>query len=216
MANPNSCVLPIRAVIFDYGDVISLPADPAVIAWMTAQFHLTEEGFRQVYAAFRHEYDRGNLDAAGYWGNIGRAAGVELSGDEIAQLRQADVAMWSRLNEAILRWASLLRAEGLKTGVLSNMHADMVDYLRANGEWTRIFNCVTLSSVVHLAKPEPDIFNVCLRDLGVRPEEALFIDDRERNVAAAQALGIWGVAAPSPAQLRANLQAFGFCPLPSL
>jgi len=100
--------------------------------------------------------------------------------------------------------------------VLSNMHADMVDYLRANGEWTRIFDCVTLSSVVHLAKPEPDIFNVCLRDLGVRPEEALFIDDRERNVAAAQALGIWGVAAPSPAQLRANLQAFGFCPLPSL
>src|SRR5208337_618626 len=127
---------PIRAVILDYGDVISQPADPAVIARMTAMFRLSEERFRHLYGSFRLDYDRGTLDANQYWTRIAQAAGIQLSTSQMAELRRADVAMWSRLNPSILRWADQLRAAGMKTAVLSNMHDDMVQHVHANGDWT--------------------------------------------------------------------------------
>jgi putative hydrolase of the HAD superfamily len=207
-------IQPIRAVILDYGDVISLPRDPAVLSEMAAVFGLGDDEFRRHYDFFRHEYDRGSFDAEGYWKRIGEKAGVDLSADDIVRLRDADVRMWARLNQAILHWADQLRAAGFKTAVLSNMHHDMIDRIQADGAWSRRFDCLTLSSAIKMAKPEPEIFQHCLKSLGVAPQEALFIDDREPNVRAAEQMGIRGIVAPSTEELRAKLRAIGFEPVP--
>jgi putative hydrolase of the HAD superfamily len=204
----------IRAVILDYGDVISLPANPAVIAEMARTFQLSEERFRQLYGSFRLDYDRGALDAREYWSLIARAAGVELGDDQVAALRRADVAMWSRLNEPVLLWAGELRAAGFKTAVLSNMHDDMVQHLRQNGAWTKSFDCLTLSSAIRMAKPDAHIFKHCLNCLRLAPHETLFVDDRENNVRAAQSQGMQAIVAPTTVDLRSQLEAIGFAPLP--
>ena len=204
----------IRAVILDYGDVISLPRDPAVLSEMAAIYKLTDDEFRKHYDFFRHEYDRGSFDAKTYWRQIGERAGVAPTAEEIARLRDADVRMWARLNQTILRWADQLRAAGFKTAMLSNMHLDMVERLRSDGEWSGRFDCLILSSAIKMAKPEPEIFRYCLQCLGVAPQEALFIDDREPNVRAAEGVGIRGIVAPSTEELQARLRAIGFRPVP--
>ncbi len=204
----------LRAVILDYGDVISLPADPAVMLWMAAMFQVPIDRFRQTYSNFRHDYDRGALEAAEYWQKIGDASGVTLDEEQIVELRKADVTMWGRLNPAILNWAKELRLAGFKTAVLSNMHYDMVEHLRANGEWTECFDFLTLSSTLGMAKPEPDIFHHCLKGLGVSAEEAMFIDDRDANIEAAVRLGIAGVVAPTTEALVDMLETIGFSPVP--
>ena len=204
----------IRAVILDYGDVISQSPDPAAMAAMAAMFGLAEDRFRQLYGSLRHEYDRGDVTAQQYWREIARAAGVQLIASQVERLRATDLAMWSRLNPSVLRWAGQLRSTGLKTAVLSNMHDDMVQKVRKDPMWTETFDCLTLSSAIHIAKPDAGIFRHCLECLKVAPGEALFVDDREVNVKAAQALGIRGIVAASPAQLRAQLGDIGFTPLP--
>jgi putative hydrolase of the HAD superfamily len=204
----------IRAVILDYGDVISLPADPEVIRWMANLFGLSETRFRHIYGSFRHEYDRGTYSAGEYWQHIAEAAERQLSDDEIAELRKADVAMWGRLNPDMLLWAERLRAAGYKTAILSNMHDDMVQHIRGNGEWARLFDCVTLSSEIGMAKPEPEIFEHCLKNLGVAADEAMFVDDREANIEAALRAGISGICAPTPEALKDILSAIRFRPLP--
>ena len=177
-------------------------------------FGLTESRFREIYASFRLDYDRGAVSAAGYWKHIADATGRELSTGQIEQLREADVTMWGRLNPDILLWAERLRAAGYKTAILSNMHDDMVQHLRSNGDWAKRFDSLTLSSAIGMVKPEPEIFEYCLKSLGVRPEEALFIDDRETNIEGALRAGISGIYAPSTAELRNTLAAMGFTPLP--
>ena len=137
-----------------------------------------------------------------------------MSALQIAQLRKTDVAMWSNVRPAVLRWVERLRTAGLKTAVLSNMHDDMVQHVRSDSAWAVRFNCLTLSSAIGMAKPEPQIFSHCLECLQVSPDEALFVDDRTSNVQAAQALGIRGVVANSLAELRKQLDAIGFAPLP--
>ncbi|HEY4931599.1 MAG TPA: HAD family phosphatase [Terriglobales bacterium] len=204
----------IRAVILDYGDVISQSPDPAAMAAMAATFDLPEDRFRQLYGALRHDYDRGELSAHQYWTKIASAAGVELNASQLEELRRTDVAMWSRLNSSVLRWVGQLRSTGFKTAVLSNMHDDMVQKVRKDPMWAEMFDCLTLSSAIHIAKPDAGIFRHCLECLRVAPCEALFVDDREVNVKAAQALGIRGIVAASPTQLRVQLDAIGFSPLP--
>lgn len=204
----------LRAVILDYGDVISLPADPAVMSWMAAVFQVPLDRFRQTYSDFRHDYDRGALQAAEYWEKIGDANGVNLNAEQISQLRKADVTMWGRLNPAIMHWAKELRLAGFKTAVLSNMHADMIEHLQQNGEWTKNFDFLTLSSKLGMAKPEPEIFQHCLKGLGVSAGEAMFIDDRDANIEAAVRLGIAGIVAPNTEALVDLLEAIGFSPVP--
>jgi putative hydrolase of the HAD superfamily len=204
----------IRAVILDFGDVISQPPDPAAITAMAALFNLPERQFRHIYSSLRPGYDRGDIDAQEYWTGMARAADIELSSRQVEQLRQTDVAMWSRVNASILRWVDELRLAGLKTAVLSNMHHDMVQKIGNDPTWAEKFNCLTLSSAIRLVKPEAAIFRHCLECLEVAPSEALFVDDREGNVRAAQELGINGIVANSPAELRRQLDAIGFAPLP--
>jgi putative hydrolase of the HAD superfamily len=204
----------IRGVILDYGDVISHPMDPAVVADMARMLQLTEERFRPIYDSFRLDYDRGILSPNEYWVHVSQAAGVELTDEQIAELRRADVAMWSRLNESVLKWAGELRAAGLKTAILSNMHHDMVQHIRQNGAWTKNFDCAIFSSPLRMAKPDAEIFKHCLNCLQLEAHETLFIDDRERNVRAAEAQGIRGIIAPTTSDLRSQLKAIGFSPLP--
>lgn len=206
----------LKAIILDYGDVVSLPCDPAILSWMASSFGVPIDRFRQTYGQFRHDYDRGGLDASQYWRNIAEANGVKLTDAQIDELRKADVAMWGRLNEPILRWVEELRQAGFKTALLSNMHPDMVEHLKANGEWTKRFDVLTLSSSLGMAKPEPEIFQYCLSKLGVSANQALFIDDRDANIDAALRLGISGIAAPTTAALVDMLEILGFTPVPEL
>jgi putative hydrolase of the HAD superfamily len=201
-------------VILDFGDVISQPPDPTAITRMAAMFKLPADRFRSLYNAHRIAYDRGDVTAHQYWAEIALAAEIELSADQVQQLRETDVVMWSRLNLSVLRWAEQLRFGGIKTAVLSNMHDDMVKHIRRNAMWARSFSCLILSSAIRMAKPDAEIFRHCLECLAVSPNEAMFVDDRESNVQAAQALGIKGIVANSPAELRRQLDGIGFRPLP--
>lgn len=52
------------------------------------------------------------------------------------------------------------------------------------------FEKAYLSYEMHLAKPEPEIFQTILEDAGIAPNQTLFIDDSEINCKTAQELGI--------------------------
>jgi len=89
-----------------------------------------------------------------------------------------------------------------------------VQHARRNFAWLKNFDWVTFSAEVRLIKPEPAIYEHTLRGLGVRPSDALFLDDREINVQAARALGINAIRFQSMTQLRSELQIVGFTTLP--
>jgi FMN phosphatase YigB (HAD superfamily) len=68
-----------------------------------------------------------------------------------------------------------------------------------------------------MAKPDPAIYKLALDRLGTRPEETLFIDDKQPNIDAARALGIVPILFTSVERLREQLIEEGFdkeLPLP--
>jgi putative hydrolase of the HAD superfamily len=206
----------IRAVILDFGEVLSHPPAPETIAFLAELFHLTPEKFREFYYAERYRYDRGQLAAEDYWRAIAKDAGVPLSPEQIELLRRTDVEMWSNVNPAMLQWAADLRASGLLTAVLSNMHLDMAKVVRSTSTWIEDFDCFVLSAELGMAKPDPEIFQRCLECLQIAPGEAIFIDDKQRNTQAAETLGMATLCADSASGIREQLMAGGWtAPLPA-
>jgi len=205
----------LRAVIFDYGEVLCLAPPAEVVEASARLLGISSEMFRVLWSRNRDQYDRGDLSRETYWRKFAEDAGKSIDENQLRELAERDVAMWSRLNPAMLGWIEELTAAGMMTAVLSNMHDDMVQYARQNFPWLGRLTWATFSAEVRSIKPEPAIYLHCLEGLGVAPSESLFIDDREVNLVAARALGIHGIQFKSMDQLRNELEAAGFPTLPS-
>jgi putative hydrolase of the HAD superfamily len=218
MANSNnhkgSKTSPIRAVVLDYGEVLSLPPEPKTMGRMAAAFQMEPGLFFERYIPTRGPYDQGLLTAEEYWLGFARELGVGVDAERIEKLRAWDTQMWSRTNPVMTAWLEELQAAGLTTALLSNMQFDMAAHARKYFAWLTRFDHQILSCELRLIKPDAAIFRETIQRLGVRPQETLFVDDREANVEAARAAGMRAVRFQSTDRLRAALQEIGFEILP--
>jgi putative hydrolase of the HAD superfamily len=90
----------------------------------------------------------------------------------------------------------VVREAGLRTGLLSNSWG-LDDYPREL--FPGLFDVVVISGEVGMRKPEERIFWHTAGLLGLTPQECVFIDDLEVNVAAAEAIGMTAVLHDDPA-----------------
>lgn len=109
---------------------------------------------------------------------IGRAYGDFLTGVPVAKMRQIEQ----------------LRRRGIRTYVLSNNNPSSMRFIRemftADGKCMEdYFDRIYLSYEMRELKPSEAIFRKMIADSGMVPERTLFIDDGQKNVDAAQALG---------------------------
>jgi putative hydrolase of the HAD superfamily len=204
----------LKAVIFDYGEVLCHPPTSEEIARLAGFFGIGVDLLPALWERHRGPYDRGDLSAEAYWSMLAKDAHTEIGPDQLKEICQLDLAMWSKVNSEMVGWAHRLASAGMKVGLLSNMHPAMVAHCRENFAWLNSFDFVTFSGEARMIKPDPAIYQHTLRGLGVTASEALFLDDREINVQAARALGIAAIRVQSMAQLRSDLQAAGFIILP--
>ncbi len=201
--------MPLRAVIFDYGMVLTEPANALAHQLMLGLTRLDAAAFEHAYWLHRPAYDRGTLHGLTYWQALARTANIMLEPVVIAQLIELDIRMWTDLNPTMMRWVEQLHAADLRTAILSNMSADVLAHMRANFDWLRRFDQLTWSCELDMLKPEPGIYRHTLERLGVRAEEALFLDDREENIEGARAVGLHALVFRTVAQLRDDLTRAG-------
>lgn len=203
-------ILSLRAVVFDYGLVLSGPADPAARQRLLEITGLPPQIFDQHYWKYRLDYDRGTLNGHTYWQTIARDAGLQLTPAQIAALVEQDVLLWANLNPIMLAWVEKVRASGMKTAILSNMGIDLLAHMRRNFRWLDAFDHHTWSCELNLIKPEAAIYDYTVDALGVLPGEALFLDDREENVEGARQAGLHALLFRDPATLQADLAREGW------
>ena len=206
----------LKAVIFDYGEVLCHRPAGEEMSRMAGFFGLNTDQFLPLWERNRGPFDRGDLSAKVYWSMLAADAGVSIDSRQMEELCTLDLEMWSHINSAMIDWVRQLRASGLKVGLLSNMPADMVTHCRKQFAWLEVFDFATFSADVRLIKPDSAIYEHTLRGLGVKPSEAIFLDDREANIQAARELGIEAIRVQSATQLKKDLQAAGFTILPAI
>ena len=65
------------------------------------------------------------------------------------------------------------------------------------------------SARVGLRKPDPQIYHLTVERMGLLPGEYVFVDDKGRNTAVAEMLGMKAIVFRSAAQLMGQLDALG-------
>jgi putative hydrolase of the HAD superfamily len=76
-----------------------------------------------------------------------------------------------------------------RLGLISNAYPSMreaLDHLALSG----YFQSIVISAEVGVRKPDPLIYQTALESLGVAAEDSIFVDDTERNVLAAEEMGM--------------------------
>ncbi len=184
---------PVRAVLFDYGLVLSGPPDPAAWATMKKSFGADEDRFHVAYWAPRPDYDRGALNGDTYWRRVAELLHYELNPQQHEALLQADIALWTQPNQPMIAWAAALQAAGVRTGILSNLGDAMERGVLAQLPWMADFAHSTFSHRLGIAKPDPAIYLHAAQGLRVVPEAVLFVDDRADNIAAAREVGMQAI-----------------------
>ena len=84
---------------------------------------------------------------------------------------------------------SKLKAEGYKLAVASNSVRVTVDIMMNKAGLDRYLDFSLSNQDVTKAKPDPEIYNVAISRLGLKPEECLVVEDNKNGIAAARDSG---------------------------
>lgn len=187
--------------IFDQGNVI-LDIDPELSLAAFRPLLRDGGGGEPVSAADLLGGPDGSLVAEYQVGGISTAEFVERlmaymrPGVTESEVLSAWDAIVVSIPERRLAALTELRSRGARTFMLSNTNDEHMRHIirkcfdGRRGEMLRYFDDLFLSNEMHMAKPDRRIFEEALRRAGIRADETLFIDDLEKNVEAARAVGM--------------------------
>jgi 2-haloacid dehalogenase len=92
---------------------------------------------------------------------------------------------------------------------LTNWSAQTFPWALSNFPFLHWFEGIVVSGVENTRKPFPEFYQILLDRYQVDPSKAIFIDDSQRNIVGAQAVGIHGIHFQSPDQLKQELISLG-------
>jgi putative hydrolase of the HAD superfamily len=197
--------------------VLTGPQDPEAHGALLRITGLPLDRFETLYWADRHAYDEGKLTGIAFWQKFIHDAGLNPAPGAVEELNQWDARMWTTQNPTMLAWQLKLKERGILTAILSNMGDSVLENMKRKFDWLSRFDLLVWSYQLRMAKPDPAIYRHVLKELGTRPEETLFLDDKLINIEAAQALGMQAIQFSTVQELRDDLAAAGLdavLPLP--
>ncbi|GAB1611145.1 acyl-CoA dehydrogenase family member 10-like [Argonauta hians] len=201
----------IRCVIFDMGGVI-LP-NPTSIFQEFESSHDLPEGLLLNVIKSRGEsgswamLERGVFTSSEFVHKFNQECSQEIGRPvDVSELLpkfhySPDVIPFPQMLDLI----QCVRAEGYLTALLTNnwlIHPSH-SFLPLDRS---LFDVIVESAVVKYRKPDPRIYETCLKQLRLNPHQAVFLDDLGVNLKAAKQLGIETIKVESPSQAVSDLE----------
>ncbi len=207
----------IKALIVDYGGVLTAPLGDTMEHWFRSDridpdvfraamrdwLGLTESTIERISPI--HALERGEIDPPEFERQLAeRLRTVDGGPVEPVGLLLRMFAGYggSAQRPPLLDAVRVIKAGGFATALLSNSWG--MDYPREG--WTDLFDVVVISGEVRMRKPEAEIYQLTLDQLGLAGDECVFVDDLRPNVRAAAELGMVGVHHTSDAETLAELE----------
>lgn len=201
---------PIRAVLWDFGGVI-LESPFDAFTRYEAEQGLPRDFIRRLNATnpdrnawARFERNEVDLDTfCELFEAEASAAGHRLDARAVVQLLAGEV------RPVMVTALRNVKNAGYRTACLTNnvraAHRTP-EKERQVAEVMAMFDAVIESSKVGVRKPEPRFYEIACETLGVRPSEAVFLDDLGINLKPARALGMRTIKVVSPDQALRELE----------
>lgn len=187
----------IKSVYFDWGGVVATDPGDEFLDQILTDIGASRAQIDEIYHSSMRQFMSGEISEQQYWQALRDKYGFEI--EETISQRFFE---WNGLNanEEIMTLIGELKEKGFKVGLLTNVIEPSYNALTQKGRY-EIFDSVTASCIVGINKPDEAIYTIALQSLDTEASEALFIDDKERNLVPARVLGMTTILANSPEQI---------------
>jgi putative hydrolase of the HAD superfamily len=195
----------IRAVVFDIGNVLEINPETGWQGKWEKKLHL------DLGEVFKRLVQMGKNGTLGTCTEEEWIRGLrEVTGMSQTQTDEFMNDLWhwylGTLNEELAIFFAGLRPS-YQTAILSNSFVGARTREQEKYHFHEITDQIIYSHEVGLAKPDKRIYELTCARLNVQPEEIIFVDDAEPNIAAALEYGIHGILYENNGQVIADIQA---------
>jgi epoxide hydrolase-like predicted phosphatase len=194
----------IRAIIFDLGGVLVRTVDVTPRERLASRLGMDRSALEDFIfgGASGDRAQKGEINLSQHWENLASRLGfsVQQVKDLVDEFFAGDA-----LDTALVDYVRTLHGH-YKTALLSNAWDDTRQAIVERWHIDDAFDELIISSELGIVKPDPRIFQLVLDKLGVTANQAVFVDDMQRNVDGARRVGLEGICFQNPQQMKLDLE----------
>jgi epoxide hydrolase-like predicted phosphatase len=180
----------VKGLVLDYGGVLTTNVFDSFKAFCVDE-GLEPDAVKQLFRAnpdarrLVRAVETGDISEDDFSQRFGALLGIEDSERLIDRLFGG-----MGPDEAMLAAVKSARAQGVRTGLISN---SMGEGRYDRSTFGELFDGVVISGEVGMHKPQPEIFRLGCQRIGLEPEDCVFVDDLRENCEGAEAVGMTAI-----------------------
>jgi len=175
----------IKKIVFDLGNVLFPLEYEELHAWLETTHDGDHQVFRENFDRLYIDYEAGDFDTDAFFDILRKELKMKFEDDVF---KQKWVSLWKRDHEDVNDLLHELKKHH-KLYILSNTNEIHMDEYFQTKPILGLFDHYFLSYQMHLAKPNPLIYNEVQNALKVEASEIIFFDDKKDNIEAALSVG---------------------------
>ena len=190
----------IKAVIFDMFETLVTHFESPVYMGkqISNDIGITEQKFREIWDTTEEDRTLGKRtleEVIEEVLKVNHCYSMELFEKIVAKRKMSKKECFEHIHPEIIPLFMALKEQNIKIGLITNCYFEERDVIR-NSIFFDYFDSVCMSCEVGVKKPDVEIFQRCMKDLAVVPEECLYIGDGGSfELETAQSLGMYPLQA---------------------
>jgi putative hydrolase of the HAD superfamily len=194
----------IKAVIFDYGNVISQASNTRTLQDIADAYGVPKDEVGKYIGTHIGDFRKGKMTEDEFWENLSFDLGKPVPQNKY-DLWRNDFRKKLEVSEEMLAFVRYLKSRGIRVAVVSNNIAPYVEVIKKQNGY-KDFDVVINSCEVGCSKPDEEIYRLALNKLNMQSRQVLFVDDKQENVDTATKLGMETVLVTDTAKLEQDIR----------
>lgn len=194
----------IDTIFFDWGGVIAGDPGDDFLAILLRDIGANESQIQEIFENYKISFMKGEISETQYWDSLKSDYGLTIP-DTISD----EFKKWGGLikNESVLALVNEAKKLRHKVALLTNVIEPTYNVLNEAGCYD-YFDAVIASCKVGFAKPQREIYQLALDKMNTTAAQSIFIDDKQKNIDPAAAMGFHTILALNPEQIIRDTRAY--------
>ncbi len=194
----------VKTIIFDLGEVY-IRGLLGVERALKPLLGLTEkEIYKMLRPTDRTDFFHGKITEEEYISKVIKKNNWKLSTEQVKGIIRENFVEIEGTREIIEK----LKSHGFQLGLLSVHGREWIEHCNNKYGYHKLFHSTLYSFENGISKPDRGAYEGILKRLGAKPQDCLFIDDKEENLLAAEKIGIKTILFKNAEQLKRDLRNF--------
>lgn len=177
----------IKTVIFDLGGVYFTDGTKRAISIISERFNKDKDLVSEVFKGeIGTKYRKSEISHEEFWDLTKQTLGIKAKTEDLAEIWLSGYVPI----EGTVQTVKQLKENGYELLFLSDNVQERIDYLTARYDFLDYFKDGVFSHLVGTRKPDIKMYQYALDKTNSKPEECVYIDDREDLLLPAQKLGM--------------------------